>query len=483
VVVPSGAKDDLLALRIVAGLDGKTADACVHDGYVGGCIVARRALRYLPHEGLRVPVVLRASCRDIACPSQGGQLMTCVDGACAPATIDDPSACEGDGCGESVLDGGATTRDGGSGDESVLTPPNGDGAPDVEAGPSPWRSMAGIDSIGMAGRDRFACAWSGSEMYVWGGWCGNGCNGANDGATYDPALDRWTALPPTTLGAAVDGLGFWTGSSFLVWAGNTQASVGALYDPSQHQWSAIAPPPASFMARDSAAVTWSPATHEMIIWGGDNGAGPTILNDGAAYKPSTNTWRTIAASPLSSRTQVHSVWSGSTVVVFGGNGSTWFSDAASYDPVSDTWTQPITTTLAGRESGAGQTTDDGRAFFWGGRASTAFLTDGAVFDGRASTWTLVPSIPSSLGIQPPFLEMSWFAHGRFWFFGGYALSSGNPALSGGASFDLQSMQWNALPPGGPSARSGGCAVWTGTEAIIWGGAGSAYLADGARFRP
>jgi hypothetical protein len=93
VVVPSGANDDALALRVVTGI-GKSAEQCVFDHYTGGCIVARRALRFVPHESLDLPIEMLFSCKDVPC----GALFTCVNGACVPATITDPSACHGEGC-------------------------------------------------------------------------------------------------------------------------------------------------------------------------------------------------------------------------------------------------------------------------------------------------------------------------------------------------------------------------------------------------
>ena len=105
VVVPSGSSDAEVGLRVVMGLDGKSPDDCVRDGYVGGCVVARRALRFLPYEPLSVPVEMSSSCRDVGCESTG-DLQTCVAGQCVAATIRDPHACQGSGCNLDPGDGG-----------------------------------------------------------------------------------------------------------------------------------------------------------------------------------------------------------------------------------------------------------------------------------------------------------------------------------------------------------------------------------------
>ena len=121
VLVPNGDDGALVGFKVVAGLDGQPVDQCAPDdagSYGSRCIVSRRALRYLPHTPLTVQVRLSGICAGIACDPQS----TCVEGACVPALIPNPGACQGDGCSEGVL-----TADGGGappGDASTL-----DGSP------------------------------------------------------------------------------------------------------------------------------------------------------------------------------------------------------------------------------------------------------------------------------------------------------------------------------------------------------------------
>jgi hypothetical protein len=97
VVVPSGARDGELAFRVVAGV-GRPPSECVPPGYGAGCIVARRALKFLPHTSLHVQVPLRAACNGVSCsPDQ-----TCVAGACTSAEID-TARCAGATCDEATL--------------------------------------------------------------------------------------------------------------------------------------------------------------------------------------------------------------------------------------------------------------------------------------------------------------------------------------------------------------------------------------------
>ena len=90
VVTPSGASNAEVAARIVVGV-GKSAEQCIVDGFVGGCIVARRALRFIPHTPLTVAVALEKACLDNPCaPTQ-----TCSRGACIDAHAQD---CQGSAC-------------------------------------------------------------------------------------------------------------------------------------------------------------------------------------------------------------------------------------------------------------------------------------------------------------------------------------------------------------------------------------------------
>lgn len=111
VIVPSGSKDEEVAIRVVAGY-GQTADSCQAPGYGAGCIVARRILHYLPHTPLTLPVSMRKSCAGVSCnPDQ-----TCVQGVCKSAVVSNPGSCASSGgCGEGTLgnaDGGMESEAG-----------------------------------------------------------------------------------------------------------------------------------------------------------------------------------------------------------------------------------------------------------------------------------------------------------------------------------------------------------------------------------
>jgi hypothetical protein len=100
VIVPSGGKRDHFDLRVTTGVR-RTAEECAPQDDkapdYSGCIVARRALGFLPSTPLRLTIDMRRDCVDQACDPTS----TCVRGACVPSAID-PARCSPT-CGDDVL--------------------------------------------------------------------------------------------------------------------------------------------------------------------------------------------------------------------------------------------------------------------------------------------------------------------------------------------------------------------------------------------
>ena len=76
-------------------------------------------------------------------------------------------------------------------------------------------------------------------------------------------------------------------------------------------------------------VVWTGA--EVIVWGGHAGNLINAFNDGAAFNPDTNEWRSIEEAPLDGMTWHFAAWSGAEMLVVGTSG------AAAYDPAADRW--------------------------------------------------------------------------------------------------------------------------------------------------
>jgi hypothetical protein len=132
-------------------------------------------------------------------------------------------------------------------------------------------------------------------------------------------------------------VGVWTGSEFIVWGGSgtpptgtttatTDSRAGAAYDPSTDTWRRIAGAPLD--PRLAPAAVWT--GQEMLVWGGlpvANAVDPS--NEAAAYRPATDSWRRLPDAPVAG---YEATWTGTELIVLGADG-----DIAAYDPRADTW--------------------------------------------------------------------------------------------------------------------------------------------------
>ena len=126
----------------------------------------------------------------------------------------------------------------------------------------------------------------------------------------------------------------WSGTELLVLSGNhgMETATAQAFNPATGEWRMLTPAPLG--PRYSAASVWTGT--EWLIWGGDDDA--TNFADGVAYDPLTDTYRPLAASPLSARV-VRGVWTGTEMVLLAGTsaGGNAESDGAAYNPITDTW--------------------------------------------------------------------------------------------------------------------------------------------------
>ncbi|MBI3202144.1 MAG: LamG domain-containing protein [Myxococcales bacterium] len=103
VVVPSGDDSDEVTLQAITTVGGQPASACDPKNPADFCVVARRALRFVPHTPLDLPIELSSSCLGKLCADD----QTCFQGECRSAKLPDPEACTTPGgCGQPTNDAG-----------------------------------------------------------------------------------------------------------------------------------------------------------------------------------------------------------------------------------------------------------------------------------------------------------------------------------------------------------------------------------------
>lgn len=361
-----------------------------------------------------------------------------------------------------------------------------------EPGSDSWSTMPAHGSSEVIGH---TAIWAGNEMIVWGG---SGSESSelrvlDTGARFSPSTNTWTEIDQSggpnvrSPHAAV-----WTGNEMIVWGASDVASstfnlptLGGRYDPASDTWLPTTNTGApSRRYRHSAVWTGS----EMIVWGGSenplSGNSPG-MNTGGRYNPATNSWVPTSTEAAPQQRHWHSaVWTGSEMIIWGGSDSgTHLDSGGHYNPTSNSWTAtPLTDSPSGRFRHATVWTGS-EMIVWGGCAipnCTSLLADGGRYDPSAKSWTAMQTV----GAPTP-----RFAHTMVWsgdeaiVWGGY---TGSDYLDTGGRYDPVNNLWSETQSSGaPAARSTHSAVWTGTEMIIWGGnptAGSAG-ASGGRYDP
>ena len=242
-------------------------------------------------------------------------------------------------CGQSSMSAAPTTTSPPAPTTSVV-------APAAPTTPTTTRTVVGHVRA-LAGPSNAAldpsAVWSGQALYAWFG---------SRAERYSPATDAWSAVPAPSLSPRTDAIVAWTASLLVVWGGPD--ANGARFDANSDAWAPTAPSPIRSRTRTSSAFATS--DRELFVWGGANADG-SVAADGAAYDPVADRWRVLPSAPISGRAFASAVWSGSEFVVWGGTttpagNAGGLADGAAYNPTTDSWrTLPRSPLSAGITSG------------------------------------------------------------------------------------------------------------------------------------
>lgn len=147
-------------------------------------------------------------------------------------------------------------------------------------------------------------AWTGKYVIAWGSsspCCGavpteSAADSSEHGAAFDPASGAWRSLPAAPVSFTVEST-VWTGRQVLAWGSTSRGpgqsrNVMLAFDPATWRWERPATP--EIAARSRAQVVWTGST--MIVFGGEGASGGLLL-DGASYDPGTNRWSPLPAVP------------------------------------------------------------------------------------------------------------------------------------------------------------------------------------------
>jgi hypothetical protein len=302
---------------------------------------------------------------------------------------------------------------------STTTPTAPDGSPTAPTAPpetpttpapaGTWQRLPVAPSLPSSWPE---AVWTGREMLLLGltgAGPETGSRMAYAGIAYQPATGAWRRLPSIT---SLDE-GNFEGGSDVVWAGSEALLAGLIngaYSPAANHWRRIA----SGGLGSPAVTVWT--GRQVLMWGG--GCCGDDVAAGAAYTPKTDRWEQLPASPLPGRQETVGAWTGTELVIVGGNNADGkvHADAAAYNPATHAWRR-LPAMGAGRMWHSAVWT--GRHLLvWGGRTF------------HAGAWT---------------------------------------APAHGLAYDPAANRWSPLPRSPLRGRFGHVAVWTGTRMLIWGG--------------
>jgi hypothetical protein len=228
-------------------------------------------------------------------------------------------------------------------------------------------------------------------------------------------------------------------------------------EPAPDGWRRGSPGP--LRHRDHAVVVWTGS--ELVIWGGDPDG-----DLGAAYDPAADRWRDIAPAPIPARCLGAGAWTGREVLVWGPactvpSGRSGFETAAAaYDPVADRWRELMTGPVVGVPVAPSA---------WTGREWIVVGTIGptGAFDPEAGRWRELKPVPRVV----PANSMVAFWSGREVLVFGTEILEKGPAVAGAvyrhwaAALDPAANRWRNLPA--PSLELAATAVWDGRRLIAW----------------
>jgi N-acetylneuraminic acid mutarotase len=269
-----------------------------------------------------------------------------------------------------------------------------------------WMASSTINAP--TGRYFHTAVWSGTEMIVWGGYSYDGVDHYwNTGGRYNPGTDSW--LPTSTINVP-DGrnghTAVWTGTEMIVWGGyfynNDVLNTGGKYNPGTNRWTTITGTNAP-VERGSHGAVWTGS--EMIVWGGAGARG--YLNTGGKYNANTDTWTATNTLNAPSARTVHSpVWTGREMIVWGGfifdgtGNEIYLNTGGRYDPNTNSWTATSTVNAPDGRTTHTAVWTGSEMIVWGGQASFDlgyYFNTGGRYDPGTDRWTATSTVKAPDG--------------------------------------------------------------------------------------
>jgi hypothetical protein len=276
---------------------------------------------------------------------------------------------------------------------------------DLKTPPGFWYDLAGDrwraarSGPTLAGREAPAIAWTGKQLFVWGG-------------QLPLQIDR--ALLAS---GALDGIGGLVCPS-RSWPDQCRYGDGALYDPVRDVWTPInrtgAPSP-----RGGATAVWT--GKRVVVWGGDGYSGPdrfVMFADGSLYDPQADAWSAITPPPPRDRIPVVGR------ISEGELSRRFLLGDLLYDPEQDGWSAVPPYPGPGDASCTGGPQAGALVHLC---TTAAYKYEFRIYSFATGTWTLIPPWPS----QPAQLGTVLWTGSQLVIWGGwrYGATPANPCTN------------------------------------------------------
>jgi hypothetical protein len=187
----------------------------------------------------------------------------------------------------------------------------------------------------------------------------------------------------------------------FIWGGSSSSTVelntGAFYDPTQSgtaAWSTVPVTLNTPSPRVLATAVWTGSS--IVVWGGGDREGNQDYNSGSIYDPVAGTWtRMRQPGAPSARRAALGVWTGTRVLIWGGfdRDGDPADHAYLYDPVSDAWSAVPTANEPDPSLYPATGWSGTHLFVMGGLESGVSSSDFRVYGAATNTWS-APTTPT-----------------------------------------------------------------------------------------
>ncbi len=294
----------------------------------------------------------------------------------------------------------------------------------------------------------------------------------------------------------------WVKTPFDVWWSGKSATIDAT--PYAPDASLVLPPlspsctpdtwslmdPDMPTPRSAHAAIWTGS--EMIVWGGQEGM---VLQEGWRYDPSADTWTRISdANAPEPRSDHLAFWTGSEMLVVGGQSTyTTMRYGGRYSPTTNTWSAVSDVNAPPSFLEAAGVWTGSRLIVWGGQdANGTPVSDGGVYDPSTDAWT--PTTQTGVPLPRRGHTAVWSGSKMVVWGGTYCTNVPSYSCTDqrtGGVYDPVADSWSSTKTAGaPTARGGHSAVWDGSRMIVWGGSSTdsstgitTYFGDGMKYNP